>query len=94
LQYKLQGTCPVFFEYKKENLSMKFLTLEEAKNCYGAENLIPISLLKQILFYVKQGCQPKFVWESEKEEGHIVAWFHKEETKIIYRRWIGNRPVK
>lgn len=40
----------------------------------------------------RHGCQPKFVWESEKEEGKIVAWFHKKESELIYKRWQKTRP--
>jgi len=66
--------------------------LDEAKKCYGEDNLVPITNIKQIIFYAKHGCQPKFIWESEKEENKIVAWFFKPETEYIYKRWIANRP--
>lgn len=78
----------------KEVLFIKFINLEEAKNCYGEENLIPISQLKQLLFYTKCGCQPKFIWESEKEDGKIVGWFLKSETTYAKKKWDNNRPVK
>lgn len=77
---------------KRMVLIIKFYSLEEAKEVYGESNLVPISQLKQIIFYTKYGCQPKFIWESEKEEGRIVAWFHRKETQLVYERWMTNRP--
>lgn len=71
---------------------IKFYSLEEAKSVYGEYSLVPISSIKQIIFYTRHGCQPKFVWESEKEEGKIVAWFHKKESELIYKRWQKTRP--
>lgn len=73
---------------------IKFTSLDEAKKCYGESNLIPITQLKQIIFYARMGCQPKFVWESEKEEGKIVAWYLKQETDYAYRKWSERRPIK
>ena len=74
--------------------NIDFISLEEAFECYGKENLIPIDCLKQIIFYTKHGCQPKFVWESEDKEGRIVGWFLKSETSYVYKRWLANRPVR
>lgn len=71
-----------------------FDTLEEAINCYGRENLIPIDNIKQLLFYTKSGVQPRFVWEKETEQGKVVGWFLKSETTYVYKKWLANRPVK
>ena len=73
---------------------MKFLSLEEAKKCYGEENLIPIDFIKQQLFYARCGCQPKFIWESEKQEGKIVGWYLKSETQYALDKWKETKPVK
>lgn len=73
---------------------MKFSSLDEAKKCYGEDNLIPISEIRQILFYAKVGCQPKFIWESEKQYGKIVAWYFKSETKYAMNKWQETRPIK
>ena len=73
---------------------MKFSSLDEAKKCYGEDNLIPISQLKQLIFYAKVGCQPKFIWESEKEDGKIVGWYLKTETSYAMKKWQENRPNK
>lgn len=73
---------------------IKFYSLEEAKSVYGEESLIPISQLKQIIFYTQHGLQPEFIWESEKDSGKIVAWFHKKKSELIYKRWQKQRPKK
>lgn len=71
-----------------------FSTLDEAIECYGRNNLIPIDNLKQIIFYTQLGLQPKCVFETEGKPGRITAWFHKGETQYAYQQWKENRPVK
>lgn len=71
-----------------------FKTLDEVFECYGRENLIAIDCIKQIIFYTRQGCQPRFVWENEDKPGKITAWFLKYETKFVYNKWMENRPSK
>lgn len=71
---------------------MKFYSLGEAKKVYGEDALIPITSLKQLIFYTQHGLQPEFVWESEKEKGKIVFWFHKKKSELIYQRWQENKP--
>ncbi len=71
---------------------MKFSSLEEAKKCYGEDNLIAIDFIKQLLFYAKLGCQPKFIWESEKQGGKIVAWYLKAETQYANNKWRETKP--
>jgi len=68
-----------------------FNTLEECFECYGRENLIPIMNLEQAIFYTANGCQPKYVCESEVKLGKVTFWFHKEETNFVYRRWLKNK---
>lgn len=48
------------------------MKLEELINKYGKENLVPISFIKQQLFYAKCGCQPVFIWEKENQKGGIL----------------------
>ena len=72
--------------------SINFETLEDAIDCYGRENLIPIDNLKQAIFYIKQGCQPRFVWEKENSPGKITFWFLKNETAYIYQKWLDTYP--
>lgn len=74
--------------------TIDFETLDEAIECYGRENLIPIDNLKQAIFYVKQGCQPRFVWEKEGSAGKVTFWFLKNETLHIYKKWMNNNHRK
>ena len=73
---------------------IEFNTIEECMECYGRDNLIAIDFLPQIIFYTKNGCQPKFVYENELKPGKISAWFLKSETSYIYKRWMELHPKK
>jgi len=72
---------------------INFGSLEEAVACYGRENLVPIDNLKQTIFYIKNGCQPRFVWEREGYDGRITFWFLKSETIYIYKKWMESKPT-
>jgi len=74
--------------------SLSFETLEEAIACYGRENLIAIDSIKQIIFYTRCGCQPKFVFENELKPGKLTAWFLKSETNYVYRKWQESAPKR
>ncbi len=67
--------------------AIQFNSLDEAIECYGRSDLIPIDTISQIIFYTAHGCQPKFVWENENKPGKITAWFLKSETRYIYNKW-------
>lgn len=69
-----------------------FNSLEECIECYGRECLVAIDNLAQIIFYTKNGCQPKFVYENETKSGKIAAWFLKSETNFVYKKWLENKP--
>lgn len=71
--------------------NINFKTLAEVVECYGRQNLIPIDNLQQIIFYTAYGCQPKFVCENETKQGKISAWFLKDETNFIYKRWLNRK---
>ena len=43
-------------------------TKQDVMDCYGEKNLVPIDLIKQIIFYTSRGVQPVFTCESEKED--------------------------
>ena len=47
--------------------------LDELFEVYGRGNLVAIDNIKQIIFYVKHGCQPRFVWEKESEKGKMTC---------------------
>ena len=74
--------------------SVTFKNLEECIECYGRENLIPIDCLRQIIFYTRNGCQPKFVFENEIKPRKITAWFLKNETNYIYKKWCETSPKR
>lgn len=71
---------------------INFETLEEVFDCYGRENLIPIGMIKQQIFYAKHGVQPKFIWENESEPGKLTCWYLKCETTYAHKKWMENRP--
>lgn len=73
---------------------INFKSLDEVIDCYGRENLVAIDNLKQIIFYTKNGCQPKFVRENETKNGKISCWFLKSETSYVYKLWQDSRPKK
>ena len=63
-----------------------FSSLEEVYECYGKDNIIPITQLSQIIYYTsKWHVQPKWTQESEHNPGHICCFFHKGETSPIDR---------
>lgn len=73
---------------------IEFKSLNEAFECYGRDNLIPIDLIKQQIFYAKNGCQPVFIWEKEGSDGKLTCWYLKSETMYVYHKWLANRPNK
>jgi len=75
-------------------IGMNFPTLDAAKSCYGEENLVAITNLKQIIFYSTQGCQPKFVFGDESNGEKLTAWYLVSETKYVYNKWKCNRENK
>ena len=66
--------------------------LDELFEVYGRGNLVAIDNIKQIIFYVKHGCQPRFVWEKESEKGKMTCWFLKVETQFVWKKWMESRP--
>ncbi len=86
----------LFFTIEGETISrLKLETKQDVFDCYGENNLVPIDLIKQIIFYTSKGVQPVFTCESEKKgrEGQLVCWFLKSETQWIYQKWKENRPT-
>lgn len=67
-------------------------TLDDAFACYGEENLVPISFIKQAIFYVKKGCQPVIVWPKDGNPNIFSYWFLKAETRFLKREWDSTRP--
>ena len=52
--------------------------IEEAFECYGKENLVPITFLKQVKFYIQK----------------LTYWFLKAETQYVKRMWDATKPKK
>ena len=95
MYYAIKCSPPIFFRWngdKEEMKTIDFESLEEAFECYGRENLVPIDFIKQQIFYAKHGCQPKFIWEKEGEPGKLTCWYLKSKTNFVYKKWIENRP--
>lgn len=67
-------------------------TLDEAKECYGEENLIPITFIKQVIFYSKLGVQPVLCWAKEDDDNRIAYWYLKSETQFAKRKWDETKP--
>lgn len=72
--------------------NIQFESLDEAFDCYGKDNLIPISNLQQMIFYAKHGCQPKFIFENELKPGRITCWYFKNESEFVYNKWLKEHP--
>lgn len=90
---------PFFYYINKEMCiisRLKLKTLQDAYDCYGKENLIPIGKLKQAMFYITKGVQPVFTYPSEMEgkEDRATFWFLKSETQWVFKKWQENRPIK
>lgn len=59
-----------------------FNSLDEVYECYGKENIVPITQLPQIIFYTsKWRVQPKWIEESEKIMDIYVVSFIKEKLR-------------
>ncbi|WP_343209449.1 hypothetical protein [Anaerolentibacter hominis] len=71
---------------------IKFTTLEEAEQCYGKENLVRITNIRQLLFYCSNGVQPKLIIEGYDHK--IVGVYLKPETDYVWKRWLAGRPDK
>lgn len=83
-----------FTVLKVGNIIKIFNSIEEVYECYGKDNIVPITNLRQVIFYTskKYSVQPKWIEESTKTEGHMCFYFHKGETAKCYTAWMENRP--
>ena len=68
--------------------------LEEAFDCYGKENLVPITFLKQVKFYIQNCVQPILVYPKEGDDTKLTYWFLKAETQYVKRMWDATKPVR
>lgn len=65
---------------------INFSSLEEAIDCYGRENLVPITKISQVIDFVKEGCQPRFIWEKEGSVGIVTYWYLKSEFLYVRKK--------
>lgn len=72
-----------------------FESIDDVYECYGRENIIPITNIAQIIFYTaRYKLQPKWIDESSENKGKIVCYFHKGETHKAFIEWTKNKPQK
>lgn len=84
-----------FLRFEVIIINKIFNSLEDVYECYGEENIVPITQLPQIIYYTsKWHIQPKWTQESDKHPGHLCCFFHKGETKKCYNAWMNNRQTK
>ena len=69
-------------------------TLEDAFNCYGRDNLVPITFLKQVKFCLQNEVQPILVYPKEGDETRLTYWFLKAETQYVKKQWDATKPQK
>lgn len=71
-----------------------FENLNEVYECYGEENVIPVTNIKQIIYYTSVfHLQPEYIDESVRNKGQICCYFHKGKSKKPYMEWMKNRPM-
>ena len=72
-----------------------FDNLDEIKEAFGKDGIIPITEMKQVIFYISRYLiQPIWVCPSETKPGKMAYYFVKAETKKPYEEWMKNRPKK
>ncbi|MSA02147.1 hypothetical protein GKG47_08845 [Lactonifactor sp. BIOML-A3] len=72
-----------------------FDSLEEVKEAFGDNGIIPITEMKQVIFYISRYLiQPVWICPSETNHGKMAYYFIKAETKKPYEEWMKSRPVK
>ena len=71
-------------------IRIKFKTLDDVKQVYGESNLIRLCNIRQILFYAKNGVQPK--WIDEGFDNKLIAYYFTPETEMAWKYWKENKP--
>lgn len=70
-----------------------FDSLDEVFEAFGEDGVIPITEMKQIIFYISKYCiQPVWICPSETNIGKMAYYFIKAETKKPYAEWSKNKP--
>ena len=60
---------------------------------YGREELIPITSLSQVKYYIEHGIQPCFVYPSNRCD-ILAFWYLKKDTRklfVDYRKYINDK---
>lgn len=93
--YDIRNLLSHFFT-KKECILIKklpFDNLDEVLNAFGTDGVIPITEMKQIIFYISRyAIQPVWICPSETNPGKMAYYFIKAQTKKPYEDWMKNRP--
>lgn len=65
-----------------------FDSLDEVIEAFGKDQIIPITCMKQVIFYISHFCiQPIWICPSETNKGKMAYYFIKAETKKPYEAW-------
>lgn len=71
----------------------KITTPDQLADAYGKKEILPITSLAQVEFYIRHGVQPVLVYPSEKAD--IMAfWYLKKDTRklyVDYRKYINDK---
>ena len=66
-----------------------FDSLEEVTGAFGEGGIIPITSMKQMMFYISRyQIQPVWICPSTTNEGKMAYYFIKAETKKPYEEWM------
>lgn len=72
-----------------------FDSLDEVKEAFGADKIIPITEMAQIIFYISRyTIQPVWICPSESNTGKMAYYFVKAQTKKPYEEWMKRRSDK
>ena len=72
-----------------------FDSFDEVVEAFGEDNLIAITFMPQIIFYLSNyNIQPVWTIPSDTNEGKVAFYFIKAETKKPYKAWQKRRLEK
>ena len=72
-----------------------FDSFDEVVEAFGEDNLIAITFMPQIIFYLSNyNIQPVWTIPSDTNEGKVAFYFIKAETKKPYESWQKRRLEK
>ena len=72
-----------------------FDSFEEVVEAFGEDNLVAITFMPQIIFYLSNfNIQPVWTTPSEVNDNKLAFYFIKAETKKPYKLWQKRRLEK